>query len=382
MRIILFVGAAKYPPVTDVAVSGHVQIALKTAEILRGQSHDVTLVTSEAPPGYRIPPIVNLDGTDVRTIVHGVTPWPDQRVNLATSAIQFRQLHMIVRGGGWDALHFVGTSRTATLLGLLIIAARFRGKSVATLVDVRVPSNTLYRTVQRRSLARIDRFLTLTNYTKNKLMEEGVERVSLTRPGVLKHRSGQTPIVTFRSESSGYVLFWRNANRANGADICAEVFERLSRELEVYDFVFAVRPGDELEGLLINLAERYRNIHLMCHPYGNGIDIYRLISSAACVLLPFRWLSMQPQFAVLETLLANKPLITTIVGSNTELIEHGRTGFLVDPTDIEQMCSYVKYLLENRAFASKMGETAGAETAQNWNWPAYAESLAKVYSNL
>ena len=377
----MFVGGAQYRRVVDEAVSGHVQIALKTAEILRDQGHDVTLITTKAPPEYRIPPIVTLDGIDVRTVVQGTGSWPKQRVNLAMAAIQIGQLYRILRSGRWDVLHFVGSTRAASLLGLLI-STGISAKSLVTPVDYRRPSNAVYQRVQQRLLARIDHFLALTDYTRDRLSEQGIKTVSVTPPGIVKHRNSQAPLVTFRSESRGYALFWRNANRANGADICAKVFEILSQELGLYDFVFAVRPGDELEGLLKSLTERHHNVHLLRHPYGDGIDISRLISCAACVLLPFRRLSMHPQFAVLETLLAGKPLITTDVESNKELVEHGRTGYLVNPTDVPQMCAYVKYLLENPVFAKSMGGTARTEITQKWNWQVYAETLAEVYSHL
>lgn len=64
--------------------------------------------------------------------------------------------------------------------------------------------------------------------------------------------------------------------------------------------------------------------------------------------------------SVLEYMAAAKPVVATHVGSLRELVEEGKTGFLVEPGDWETMGKRILTLLQDRALAERMGR-AGRE---------------------
>ena len=59
MKICIFVTEAKYPISVSSTISGHVQLALFTANILKKHGHEVTLITNKAPVGYQLPSIAS-----------------------------------------------------------------------------------------------------------------------------------------------------------------------------------------------------------------------------------------------------------------------------------------------------------------------------------
>ncbi|MBI4004246.1 MAG: glycosyltransferase [Candidatus Omnitrophica bacterium] len=69
--------------------------------------------------------------------------------------------------------------------------------------------------------------------------------------------------------------------------------------------------------------------------------------------------------AVLEYMAAGRPVVATRVGSLPELIEEGRTGFLVAPGDWEGLAERVVRLLQDRGLAARMGR-AGKEKVQEY----------------
>jgi len=380
MRVAIYVTGAKWPAWKDSIVSGHVQIPLKTASLLLQRGYHVTLITTTAPMDYRIPPLVPLEGLEVRTVAKATKEWPRRGFDLLKIGRQFADLRSLLKNERYDILHFFGANSTAYLLGLLRVTG-VRIKSLMTFTNFRRLSNP--GLITHRLLDYIDQFLALCDYSKNLAVRSGLSRVQVTRPGLLKHfQCRGKQLIRLRPEASDLVLFWRNANEQNGADVCLEAFQCLSAEFPMVDFVFAVRPHDCLEEKLRRIADEISNVHLLLYPYPDGMTISDLICSASCVVMPFRSLTMNPQFAVLETLSAGVPLITTSVESNVELIQDGETGYLVRPSSAHEVYTKVRYILEHKLEAGNVGRNARHQVEQIWNWKSYIDSIEDVYAQI
>jgi glycosyltransferase involved in cell wall biosynthesis len=52
---------------------------------------------------------------------------------------------------------------------------------------------------------------------------------------------------------------------------------------------------------------------------------------------------------------AGKPVVATKVGGLPEMVEHGRTGYLVEPRDVQGLAEAVVKLLRNRELRRQMG---------------------------
>lgn len=380
MKAAIYVTRGLYHADRELPISGHAQAALKTAEILLRRGHQVTLVTTHAAPSYRIP----LDPTvasrlEVRTVKQGTREWPNRSIDLLGAVRSFGKLEALLRPSNFDLVHFFGVNRTAYLLGLLKMTG-VKVPSLMTMVNYRRPSNFFYRSIESLTFARIDCFVALTEYTKEKLLETGIGGVYLTRPGVLGDSShDHDDPVRIRANATDLVLFWRDAEFSNGVDVCMNAFERLSREFASADFVFAVRPAHQFEEQLRRLSSLYRNIHLLIFPYAHGITIAKLLNSASCVVLPFRSLSCNPQLACLETILSGSFLITTPIQSNSELVDDARSVCFVKPSSVEAVYLAVKYVLEHKEQAIELAGQAQSEAANKWNWRLYEERLIDVY---
>jgi len=68
--------------------------------------------------------------------------------------------------------------------------------------------------------------------------------------------------------------------------------------------------------------------------------------------------------SIMEYMASGLPVVATDVGGNPELIEDGKTGFLIKPNDRQKLGESISILLEERRIARKMG-AAGRESLQN-----------------
>lgn len=381
MKAAIFVVAALYPDYWRSAISGHVQTSLKTAEILVKRGHEVTFITTSAAPGWQLP-LANSISSQVRIItvdvptVAGVEQVP--RMSVAFGFV--RELRRLVLADDFALVHFFGGDLTAYLAGAMKLA-KVKACSVMTMVQYSKPDHLLYRAFERMLLPRIDAVVALSNWTKRCLTERGIRDVHMTRPGVLAHQSsGQTRMVRVRPHSTGLVLFWRDASYMNGVDVCMDAFKSLSVEFPKVDFVFAVRPGRPFDDELRTLDIQHGNIHTLFFPYKDGITILDLVNSASCVVLPFRSLACDPQMAVLETILAGTFLITTPVGSNRELLEGIEGPCLVEPGNVQETYSAIKYALNNNQEVKEVARAARSRALRDWNWNAYEKALMEAYA--
>ena len=84
---------------------------------------------------------------------------------------------------------------------------------------------------------------------------------------------------------------------------------------------------------------------------------------------------------VLESMAAGKPVIATNVGGNSEIIEHGKTGFIIQPKSPEDMALYSLNLINNQELAKRMGQEA-EKRVLNFSIDRMVEKTENLYKFL
>jgi len=132
----------------------------------------------------------------------------------------------------------------------------------------------------------------------------------------------------FSAEKDDYFLFVGRMNPEKGATTAIEVAHRLGTRL--------IMAGKVNEGLEREYFAREIEPHLTEDIHFRGevdhetkVELYR---RARCTLFPIQW----PEpfgLVMIESLACGTPVIAFRHGSVPEVIEHGRTGFVVDTVD-------------------------------------------------
>jgi glycosyltransferase involved in cell wall biosynthesis len=86
--------------------------------------------------------------------------------------------------------------------------------------------------------------------------------------------------------------------------------------------------------------------------------------------------------AVLEYMAAGKPVVATRVGSVPEQVEHGVTGFLVDPGDWQTLGDRIAELLEDRALAARMGQAGRARVEERYTIDRMVQGHEHLFERL
>ena len=302
--------------------------------------------------------------------------WPKNGILWASFPLLLFQLWKIIFK--YNVVHFFGTDKVGLFAGFVKTISFSTAKIVVTFHGFKSQKGKFLRGFYRFFLKRIDYVISLTEYIKKQLLVAGVQsdKITLIHPGVEdRYILCKNPAVLMLMP---YILFWRNANWQNGADICLAAFKKISLKYQNLNFIFAVRPGCELDSKLLIAGQTYKNIHLFFYPYLDGIKIEELISSAKIIVLPFKELSINPQFAILETMSAGKPLITSNIESNSEIIKNRKNGILISP-NTEAIVSAITDLLKNVDLTKKIGFAARRSVQTEWSWNGYGRELLNFY---
>lgn len=86
--------------------------------------------------------------------------------------------------------------------------------------------------------------------------------------------------------------------------------------------------------------------------------------------------------AVLESMAAGKPVIVTNVGGCPEIVEDGKTGFIVPSNDSTALAGKIMALLANQELANKMGQAGRKHVEANFSINKMVKSYEELYENL
>ena len=118
------------------------------------------------------------------------------------------------------------------------------------------------------------------------------------------------------------------------------------------------------------------NVHFL----GMRQDVPRLLSVLDAFVLPS--LSEGFSLALLEAMASAKPVVATLVGGNPELIDHGRTGFLVQPEDAKDLAANLVKLLSDPEMMQQFGRQAADRVLQHFSIGLMVDRYRDLYASL
>lgn len=131
------------------------------------------------------------------------------------------------------------------------------------------------------------------------------------------------------------------------------------------------------------LAQLVRGLGLEArvHFTGQRPDVARLLSAVDVVVVPSR---LPEPFGTIqiEAMAAGKPLVSSAAGGNVEVVEHGRTGFLVPPATPGAISNAVCALLGQPELRQRMGEAGRERAVAHFSVERMAADILAAYRSV
>ena len=126
---------------------------------------------------------------------------------------------------------------------------------------------------------------------------------------------------------------------------------------------------------VLSELDQYDNFHWLgnlqypdkVREYLSEIDVYTLITGMDLASLTLK-----------EAQLMKKPVVATNVGGNQEMMIDGKTGFLVQQGNHEQLIDKLSLLLEDKELAKKMGNDGRKFIEDTFNWELVTKNFIKI----
>jgi glycosyltransferase involved in cell wall biosynthesis len=220
----------------------------------------------------------------------------------------------------------------------------------------------------------IDRFVALTRFTAQKLLESGLatpDKISvlgnflpdpLPTPGAFEKREP-------------YLVFLGRISPEKGLEILLEAMAGLPHlRLKI------LGNGPQAQALQILSRERkLHQVEFLGHV--TGVKKWELLQRAWATVVPSICYEGFP-LAALESLAVGTPVVAARHGSLPWVIENGKSGLLFNPGVAKDLRAKLAWLANNRETALAMGQYARQVAKSRFTAAAHYNGLMRIYQEL
>jgi glycosyltransferase involved in cell wall biosynthesis len=177
---------------------------------------------------------------------------------------------------------------------------------------------------------------------------------------------------------SKIVLFAAVGGRNNSYkdyDMLERVIEKLKDEYQGESLILLAIGGSdersEVNNKITFIEKKYVNDPKIIAQYYSACDLF--IHTAKADNAPL---------VLMESMACGLPIISTNVGGISEIVEDGKTGYLVPSNDVNEMVSRIMYLLDNDNVCRKMSENAIEIAKAEFNLNRMVDEYLSLYYEL
>jgi glycosyltransferase involved in cell wall biosynthesis len=134
-----------------------------------------------------------------------------------------------------------------------------------------------------------------------------------------------------------------------------------------------LRPELEAQAAALGVPDRVRFL-------GFRTDIPELLAASDVFALPS--LYEGTSLAVLEAMAAGRAIVSSMIGGTDELIEHGDSGLLVAPGDVDALVDSLRRLLADEGLRAALGRRAHERARREFSPAAMADRVTRIYEEL
>jgi glycosyltransferase involved in cell wall biosynthesis len=214
---------------------------------------------------------------------------------------------------------------------------------------------------------RVDRFITPSNFLREKLVRGGFDPAKITTVPNFVDLSAYRGL-----PEKDYFLYIGRLSQEKGLDILIRAVAALDEGR-----LLIVGTGPEEEALR-RLTRELGTSRVEFAGYKSGDELKALLAESQFVVLPSRWYENLP-FAVMEAFAASKPVVASRIGGIPEMIEDGVDGLLVPMGDGAALAASLRRMLRDRAARVEMGRRGREKAERLYDREGHYRRIMGIY---
>jgi glycogen(starch) synthase len=237
---------------------------------------------------------------------------------------------------------------------------------------------------QDRAIAASDRLIALTRAESDLLVRyypETESKIRIVGNGIDDSDAAQAAAFRRRRAGPPLVLYSGRLVERKGIRELLDAIPTVLDSVPDARFVFAGGPppltGEEVASQWITPERRTYRDRIHFTGWLSPAEVYRWYGAADILVVPSRY---EPfGMVVLEGMLHGLAVIASNVGGPADILEHGRTGLLVPPRNVDSLAAALRHLVEDRDARQQLGLAAAVEVRRRWLWPQLVPGMLDVY---
>ena len=284
-------------------------------------------------------------------------------------------------------IHFQLSQHPEFVLLLVIFLKMFKMKIILTAHNVVSHEDNLFLRYIFKILYKIsDKIIVHANCNKKELQK--FARIPLSKITVILHGN----YFFFKEVNSALenypnvyqcknILFFGYIRQYKGLIYLIRALKEIKKVIPNVKLIIAGKPVEDFyiykrEIDKLNIKDNV----LLDLGYISFKKIYKYFKIANVVVLPYTKIY---QSGILQLAYAfKKPVVVTNVGGLTEVVEHGKNGFVVPPKDVNSLANAIIQILKDENLAKKMGEYGYYLAKTKYSWETIALKTLNTYKSI
>lgn len=265
------------------------------------------------------------------------------------------------------------------LLGGIVKLFRPKVKLIVTF-EGSMSAGFIKRSIQKMIYKNVDAFIYISNYVKT---EKEKVFPQLKQANALVIYNGTTKLkvddtIQTQSKKPFSLLSVSSLIDIKNINILIDMMELLSvdKQQDIHLFI----AGDGAQRDELQQKVKSRNIEEFVHFLGRQKAIGNLLEKADALVHPCYIEGFG--LSVVEAMMAEKPVIVSNSGALPEIVEHKKTGFLVNPFKAKDWQKAILELKKNKELANEIAKNARIKAEQEFSIKSFANNYNLFYQNL
>ncbi|MBR3311403.1 MAG: glycosyltransferase family 4 protein [Solobacterium sp.] len=216
----------------------------------------------------------------------------------------------------------------------------------------------------------VDSYICTCEFSKNKLIAGGINDNKIFCVPTFIDGKAITPNYTHRK----YFLFLGRLAHQKGARYAIEAMSYLKKTDYVLKITGKLTDSPEDKALQEYISTNNLNEKIEFVGFKSGAELDDLIRYSTSILCPAIWYENMPN-TVIEAYAYGKPVIASRVGSLAEIVEDGKTGYLFEMKNAEDLADKMLRFVNNDALSGELGKMARQECLLKYNEDRHMEKV-------